>query len=75
MLRVELHLLFLLKIILNCKIREILCALFPGVQVLHLFGGQRIDLDAHGFQLQAGDLAVDFVRNGVDLLLQACRRS
>ena len=37
---------------------------------MQLLVGERIDLDAHGFELEAGDLAVDLTGDGVDLLLE-----
>jgi hypothetical protein len=35
-----------------------------------LLGGQRVDLDAHRRELQAGDLLVDRDRHGIDLVLE-----
>ena len=48
---------------------------FPLGQVLFLLGRQRIDLDAHGRELQPGDLLVDGFGNGIDLIFQALSRS
>src|SRR5262249_4107459 len=45
-------------------------ALVPRGEVLSLLLGQRVDLDAHRRQLEAGDLAVDLLRHRVDLPLQ-----
>src|SRR6266849_8311274 len=38
----------------------------PGVEVLVLLSGEGVDTDAHGVQLEAGDLFVDCGGQGVD---------
>src|SRR3954468_21770290 len=47
--------------------------LVPGGQVLLLERGQLVDVDAHGLELQAGDLLVDVLRHDVDLALELVR--
>src|SRR6266511_6003622 len=42
-------------------------SLVPRGQVLRLFLRERVDLDAHRLQLEAGDLLVDLLRHGIDL--------
>src|SRR5215204_5094781 len=47
--------------------------LVPGCEILLLLGGQRVNGDAHGRKLQPRDLAVDRLRNDVDLVLELLR--
>src|SRR3981081_1776492 len=42
----------------------------PRRQVMLLFVGQGVDLDAHGVQLEPRHLPIDFVRHVVDLALE-----
>ena len=44
--------------------------LAPARQILFLLRSELIDLDAHSFELQAGDALVEFDRHGEDLLLE-----
>src|SRR5271156_4846067 len=48
-----------------------LSAFGPGRQVLLLVGGELVDLDAHGVELEFGDVAVDILGDGVNLVLEA----
>src|SRR5438874_2108522 len=41
----------------------------PACQIFLLLGSEAVNLDAHGLQLQAGDLLVQLFRNGIDLTL------
>src|SRR5882762_9143933 len=43
----------------------------PAREVGLLFGRQGVDPNAHGLELQPGDLAIDGGRNGVDLTFEA----
>src|SRR3954468_20736209 len=45
-------------------------ALVPRSQVLRLLLGELVDLDAHGLELEAGDLTIDVLRHDVDLRLE-----
>src|SRR3954469_24560095 len=47
--------------------------LVPGREVLRLLVGERVDLDAHRRELEAGDLLVDVRRHRVDLPLELGR--
>src|SRR5262245_36611864 len=44
--------------------------LVPRGEVLRLLLGQPVDVDAHGLELEAGDLVVDLARDVVDAPLQ-----
>src|SRR5579872_3204463 len=48
-------------------------AFVPGGKVVLLVGGEFIDLNVHGFELELGDLAVDGLGNRIDLRLKLGR--
>src|ERR1700722_1234665 len=51
-------------------LRRELGAFGPGGEVVLLLGRELIDLEAHGFELQFGDLLVEVLGNRVDLRLE-----
>ncbi len=48
----------------------VLCAVFPAIDVLDHFGRQRINLDAHRFKLQRGNLKINFLWQAMNGFLQ-----
>ena len=44
-------------------------AFFPRTEVLDLFGGQIVDLDAHRGQFQASNFLANVFGDGIDCLL------
>src|SRR5215469_8279096 len=58
----------------NDKFQKRPCALsgafLPGSEVLLLFGGKLVEAVAHGLEFELRDLAVNVLRNDIDLWLQ-----
>src|SRR5262245_36367063 len=51
--------------------RRKLRTFLPLIQIMHLFGGENINVHTHRFELEASDFAVNFFRNGIDVRSQA----
>src|SRR5712692_9471594 len=51
--------------------RPALRAFVPGGQVLLLLGGKFVELDAHGLELELGDLTVEVIGHRVDFGLES----
>src|SRR5580698_5491648 len=48
-------------------------AFVPGGEVLFLVGRELVDLEAHRFELELGDLLVEVLGNRIDLRLEVLR--
>jgi hypothetical protein len=48
-------------------------AFAPGGEVVLLLRGELVDLHAHGLELELGDLLIEVLGNGVDLILEFLR--